>query len=166
MSRTRSRAIRLELTVNADFSITTSRIPCSGIKARLRASYSRRCSPRPTLETVCRAEIRKARWEEVQREALVKVTYDRNTAQLDEQLHRRQAAAAMRMHADDIESRTEGLDEPARTEAIEWAAWIRQHADRTDPLNGPLRLVRVRPARGEELEPHMNGWSPYGPYRR
>lgn len=113
-----------------------------------------------------RAEIHKARWEEVQREALVKVTYDRNTAQLDEQLHRRQAAAAMRMHADDIESRTEGLDEPARTEAIEWAAWIRQHADRTDPLNGPLRLVRVRPARGEELEPHMNGWSPYGPYRR
>lgn len=38
MSRERSRATRRDLTVNADFSITTSRIPCSGIKARLCAS--------------------------------------------------------------------------------------------------------------------------------
>lgn len=113
-----------------------------------------------------RAEIRKVRWEEVKQEALVKVAYDRNAAQLGEQLDGRRAAAAMRMYADDIESRTEEVDEPARTEATEWAAWIRQHADRVDPLNGPLRLLRVASASHDELGPHMNGWNTYGPYRR
>lgn len=127
--------------------------------AEVEAEWSRKEEER-------RAEIRAVRWEEVKQEALVKVAYDRNAAQLDDQLDRRQAAAAMRMYADDIESRTEDRDEPARTEAIEWAAWIRQHADRIDPLNGPLRLLRVRSASRDELEPHMNGWSPYGPYRR
>jgi hypothetical protein len=113
-----------------------------------------------------RAEIRKVRWEEVKKEALVKVAYDRNVAQLGEQLDRRQAATAMRMYADDIESQAEDLDGPAPTEAAEWAAWIRQHADRVDPLNGPLRLLRVSSASHEELGRHMNGWNTYGPYRR
>ncbi|WP_236734256.1 hypothetical protein [Mycolicibacter kumamotonensis] len=112
-----------------------------------------------------RAEIREVRWEEVKQEALVKVAYDRNAAQLREELDRRQAAAAMRVYADEIESRTEDLDEPARTEAIEWAAWIRQHANRTDPLNRALRLLRVKSASHDELEPHMNGWSTYSPHR-
>jgi hypothetical protein len=113
-----------------------------------------------------RAEIRKVRWEEVKQEALVKVAYDRNAAQLGQQLEGRQAAAAMRMYADDIESRAEVVDEPARTETTDWAAWIREHADRIDPLNGRLRLLRVTSASHDELGPHMNGWNTYGPYRR
>ncbi|MFV8316249.1 hypothetical protein [Mycobacterium sp. 23] len=113
-----------------------------------------------------RHAIREVRWEEAKKEAFVKVAYDRNAAQLGEQLDRRQAAAAMRMYADDIESRTEEVDDPARTEATEWAAWIRQHADHVDPLSGPLRLLRVTSASHDELGPHMNGWSTHGPYRR
>lgn len=113
-----------------------------------------------------RDEIRKARWEEVKREAFVKVAYDRNAAQLGGQLDRRKDAAAMRMYADDIESRTEEIDEPARTEATEWVTWIRQHADRIDPLSGPLRLLCVTSATHDELMPHMNGWSTFGPYRQ
>lgn len=113
-----------------------------------------------------RAEIRKVRWEEVKTEAFANVAYDRNAAQLGEQLDRRQAAAAMRMYADDIESRTQEIDGPGRTEATEWVAWIRQHAEHVDPLNGPLRLLRVTTASHDELVPHMNGWSTYGPYRR
>lgn len=71
-----------------------------------------------------RAEIRKVRWEEVKQEALVKVAYDRNAAQLREQLDRRHSAAAMRMYAGEVESGTGELDDSARTEAAEWAAWI------------------------------------------
>lgn len=37
-SRARSRAIRFDFTVNADFSITMSRIPCAVISVRLRSS--------------------------------------------------------------------------------------------------------------------------------
>ena len=113
-----------------------------------------------------RAEIRQARWEEVKRDALVKVAYDRNAAQLGEQVDRRQAAAVMRLFADDVVLCTEELDEPARTEATGWASWIRAHADHIDPLNGPLRLLRVTSASHDELGPHMNGWNTYGPYRR
>lgn len=113
-----------------------------------------------------RAEIRKVRWEEVKQEAFVKVAYDRNAAQLRDQIDRRHAAVAMRKYADEIDSRTEELTEPARTEAIKWSAWIRQHADRTDPLNGALGLLRVASASHDELKPHMNGWNTYGPYRR
>lgn len=113
-----------------------------------------------------RAEIRQVRWEEVKQEAFAMVAYDRNAAQLRDQIDRRHAAAAMRTYADEIDSRTEELDEPARSEAIKWSEWIRQHADRTDPLNGPLGLLRVESASHAELEPHMNGWNTYGPYRR
>jgi hypothetical protein len=52
-----------------------------------------------------------------------------------------------------------------RPGAHEWAKWIRQHAERTDPLNGQLRLVEVTSCSHEELQPHMRGWSTYGPYR-
>lgn len=113
-----------------------------------------------------RAEIRKIRWEEVKQEAFVMVAYDRNAAQLRDQIDRWHAAAAMREYADEIASRGEELAEPARTEAIKWSAWIRQHADRTDPLNGALGLLRVASASHDELQPHMNGWSTHGPYRR
>jgi hypothetical protein len=50
--------------------------------------------------------------------------------------------------------------------AREWADWIRQQAERTDPLNGPLRVVHVTSCSHEELQPHMNGWSTRGPYGR
>ena len=113
-----------------------------------------------------RAEIRKIRWEEVKQEAFVMVAYDRNAAQLRDQIDRWHAAVAMREYADEIASRSEELAEPARTEAIKWSAWIRLHADRTDPLNGALGLLRVESASHDELEPHMNGWNTYGPYRR
>ncbi len=49
--------------------------------------------------------------------------------------------------------------------ACEWAKWIREHAERTDPLNGRLRLVEVTSCSHEELQPHMHGWSTHGPYR-
>lgn len=94
------------------------------------------------------------------------VAYDRNAAQLRDQIDRRHAAAAMREYANEIDARSEELAESARTEAIKWSAWIRQHADRTDPLNGALRLLRVESASHDELGPHMIGWSTYGPYRQ
>jgi hypothetical protein len=33
------------------------------------------------------------------------------------------------------------------------------------PLNGPLRLEEVTSCNHDELQPHMQGWSTYGPYR-
>lgn len=71
-----------------------------------------------------RAEIRKVRWEEVKQEAFAMVAYDRNAAQLRDQIDRRLAAAAMRTYANEIDSRTEELDEPARSEAVRSALLV------------------------------------------
>ena len=117
-------------------------------------------------EEARRAEIRAVRWEEVKKEAFTKLTYQRNAETLRDQLERRQAAAAMRRYADEMDARADQLDAPAAEEAKKWAEWIRQHADRTDPINGALRLLHVTTASHDELQPHMAGWASYGPYRR
>ncbi|OBH00302.1 hypothetical protein A5696_16255 [Mycobacterium sp. E2699] len=117
-------------------------------------------------EETRRSEIRQNRWEEVKKEAFTKLTYERNAEMLRDQLERRQAAATMRTYADEVNARADRLNDPFQDEARKWSAWIRQHADSTDPINGPLRLLCVTSASHNDLEPHMNGWSSYGPYRR
>jgi hypothetical protein len=71
----------------------------------------------------------------------------------------------MRAYADEITAHAAGLAESDAQAAREWADWIRQHAENTDPLNGPPRLEEVASCSHEELQPHMHGWSTYGPHR-
>jgi hypothetical protein len=46
----------------------------------------------------------------------------------------------MRAYADEIDARASAQEAPAARAARVWAEWIREHAERTDPLNGPLSL--------------------------
>lgn len=112
-----------------------------------------------------RADIRKERWEEVRKEAFVRVAYERNADRLRAELDRREATAAMRAYANEIDTHAAALEAPAKQAAREWAAWIREHAERIDPLNGALHVAKVTSCRYEELQPHMNGRSAHGPYR-
>jgi hypothetical protein len=112
-----------------------------------------------------RSEIRKIHWKEVEQEAFTKLTHQRNVEQLHDQLERRQAAAEMRVYAKEIETQAEQYDGTTREAALKWATWIRQYADQTDPISGPLRPLNITSAKPNELEPYMNGWSAYGPYR-
>jgi hypothetical protein len=54
----------------------------------------------------------------------------------------------MRAYADKITAHAAGLETFDAQAAREWADWIRQHAERTDPLNGPLRPAKVTLATG------------------
>jgi hypothetical protein len=112
-----------------------------------------------------RSEILEERWKEVKKEAFIHVAYERNAKRLLTELDSRDATAAMRAYADEIDARAAELEDPDAQATREWAEWIRQHVDRTDPLNGRLRLVEVTSCSHEELQPHMHGWSTYGPYR-
>ena len=58
-----------------------------------------------------------------------------------------------------------GTRVPDAAAALGWANWVRQHTKRTNPLNGPLHVLEVASYGHDELQPHMNGWSTYGPYR-
>jgi hypothetical protein len=113
-----------------------------------------------------RADIRKDRWEEVKAEAFVHVAYERNAERLLAELDSRDTAAAMRAYANEIDARAAALEAQAARAAREWAGWIREHAERTDPLSGPLHLEEVTSCSYEELQPHMRGWSAYGPHLR
>ncbi|MET8424850.1 hypothetical protein [Nocardia sp. NPDC004860] len=117
-------------------------------------------------EEVRRGKIREVRWEEVRRAAFRELAYARNAEQLREQLARRDAAAAMHEYADEIDARAAQLVASDAQAAYEWADWIRRHAQSSDPINGPLTVLRVESCTHEELQPHMNGWSTHGPYRR
>lgn len=112
-----------------------------------------------------RAELRESRWEEVKQEAFTKLTYQRNAEMLVDQLQRRQAVAAMRAYADEIDAQADHLDGSGRDSARDWSSWIRQHADAADPMKGPLKRLHITEGTHKDLEPHMNGWSTYGPYR-
>jgi hypothetical protein len=112
-----------------------------------------------------RAGIREERWEEVKKQAFAKLSYQRNAERLTDELARRDTAAALRRYADEITARAAEPAHPGGAAAREWAGWIRGHADRTDPLNGPLQVTEVTSCSYAELEPHMNGWSAYHPYR-
>jgi hypothetical protein len=117
-------------------------------------------------DEVRRSEIRKTRWEEVKQEAFTKLSYGRNADRLRDELERRHSAAMMRTYAEEVEAQSDQLADPDREEARKWAFWIREHADRTHHINGPLRLLRVTSASHDELQPYMDGWSTHGPYRR
>lgn len=62
----------------------------------------------------------------------------------------------MREYADEIDNHAKGIATPDEEAALEWARWIRQHAEHTDPINGPLHIVEVKTSSHEELQPHMN----------
>jgi hypothetical protein len=59
----------------------------------------------PQKEEQRRLDIRGDRWKEVKNEAFVHVAYDRNAKRLLPELDSRDAAAAMRVYADEIDAR-------------------------------------------------------------
>ena len=106
-----------------------------------------------------RTVIRKERWEEVKKEAFVRVAYQRNAERLRDDLTRRDSAAAMRAYADEITAHAAGLEEFDAQAAREWADWIcyqcREHrpAERpTAPRGGRLLQPRRTPAAHAWLE--------------
>lgn len=68
-----------------------------------------------------RSEIREDRCKEVKKEAFVHVAYERNAKRLLTELDSRDAAAAMRAYADEIDARASALEAPAARAAREWA---------------------------------------------
>jgi hypothetical protein len=51
-------------------------------------------------------------------------------------------------------------------ETAEWIAWARRYADAHDPLGAaPRAPAAPESVPAEELQPFLDGWSPYGPER-
>jgi hypothetical protein len=103
-----------------------------------------------------RADIRKERWEEVKKEAFGRVGYERNAERLLAELGSRDAAAAMRAYADEIDARAAALKpRPRRRLGRVDPRACRAHgpAERaTAPRGGHLLQPRRTPAAHAWLE--------------
>lgn len=52
---------------------------------------------------------------------------------------------------------------PTEPGTLEWAEWAARFADRLDPLRRAPRTPDPGEIRTADLQPHLKGWSPYGP---
>ncbi|UTX52089.1 hypothetical protein [Leucobacter aridicollis] len=116
-------------------------------------------------EAAERARIeRQRRWEIAREQAVQELTDSHRAKELAEQAKRWKRAADIREYADAVEQRALAEpDDDARREALEWAQWAREYADRVDPLRQRLRLPETPKATEKALQPFMGGWSAYGP---
>jgi hypothetical protein len=72
-------------------------------------------------------------------------------------IRNRPTQQCLRAYVDEIAAHAAELEASDAQAAGEWADWIRQHAERTDPLNGPLRLVQVALMQSRRT-PAPHGW--------
>jgi len=53
---------------------------------------------------------------------------------------------------------------PDDAETVRWTEWARRYADQIDPLREAPRSPELpEEVRLDQLEPFLDGWSPYGP---
>lgn len=88
-----------------------------------------------------RSKTREIRWEGLKQWAFAKLTYVREVELPRDQPQRQESVAAMRTYSYEITERAEQLNDPDADQARKWAGWIRQHADRTAPINGSLQFL-------------------------
>jgi hypothetical protein len=110
---------------------------------------------------------RKVQWEAAMVEARRRATEAHYADALTKQANRWRQANELQAYADALEGRLAAAssedDEGRLASAREWLVWIRAYLTRLDPLR---RLPTAPPAPKlgpSDLEPFLDGWSPYGP---
>ncbi|MFJ9357027.1 hypothetical protein [Streptomyces mirabilis] len=110
-------------------------------------------------------EERRIRWEAAMAAAKDKAAQARFGTILREQARQWQEAHALRQYCDALERRLnvaaeENVDVKS---ARAWLRWARDYAETLDPLTELPTMPSGLAFEPEELKPHLNGWSPYGP---
>lgn len=107
---------------------------------------------------------RKRKWEAARERAIQALADSHRAEMLMDQVARWRDVAAIRDYANHMEQdagvRLEGA---AREQAVEWASWARDYAERMDPLLDELRVPPSPEPTPSALQPFMGRWSPYGP---
>lgn len=100
---------------------------------------------------------RRRLWEESLPKARAAHAEAFNRARLKAQAGAHALAAQYRDYVTAVAGTADHLDDPQRTEALRWAAWIRAEADRIDPIMSPgeLRFVEPVDVPTRELDEYM-----------
>jgi hypothetical protein len=106
---------------------------------------------------------RQACWQAAIDEAAKLVTQDRLVAELEQQVKSWRLIQDLRRYCDALEARIADADEDEPVaEAKRWLQYARDHAEIMDPLF-QLPVTPKPKLRPQDLEPHLDGWSPHGP---
>ncbi len=110
-------------------------------------------------------EERRIRWEAAMAAAKEKAAQAHFATILREQAGQWQGAHALRQYCDALERR---IDVAAEGDidvesARAWLRWARDYAETLDPLTQLPTMPFGLAFEPEDLKPHLNGWSPYGP---
>ncbi|WP_406349639.1 hypothetical protein OHB10_32385 [Streptomyces sp. NBC_01597] len=110
-------------------------------------------------------EERRIRWEAAMAAAKDKAAQARFGTILREQARQWQEAHALRQYCDALERRLNVAAEENGDvkSARAWLRWARDYAETLDPLTELPTMPSGLAFEPEELKPHLNGWSPYGP---
>jgi hypothetical protein len=109
-------------------------------------------------EAAEREQQRVREWEAAMETARARFAEHLGAEALTSQVELWRTVAEIRAYCDAIEERYPG------GESAEWVAWARRYADGLDPLREPPAAPAVpEEVRPDQLQPFLNGWSPYGP---
>lgn len=105
-------------------------------------------------------------WECAMERAEAAFREDHRAKILHKQLSRWQTAEALDAYLIAMRAKAETLtDEAEREAARAWLAWAQDYRRRIDPLSVPLCMPATPKPQLRDLEPFLDGWSPYGPHR-
>lgn len=111
-----------------------------------------------------RAE-REQRWKAAMECAEAAFREDHRAKLLQEQLSRWQTAQALDGYLTAMQAKIETLAEESERESAQaWLAWAQEYRQKIDPLSGPPAMPETPNPHPSDLEPFLNGWSPYGPH--
>jgi hypothetical protein len=123
-----------------------------------RADHQRR-------DAVRQQEELERQWQAAREKAIERLGEAHRVSVLTGQVEAWELVARVRAYADAMEARLGDLVEAdQRAAAQAWLEWAREFAERTDPLNGRLRMPDPPRPTPEVLAPFMKGWSPHGPH--
>lgn len=114
------------------------------------------------LEEIRQLEEQQRQWELARQGALGKLNEAHRAATLVQQLESWELAQRLKSYLAAIEEHLSAHPEQ-RQSAAEWLDWIRDYAERINPLSASLTMPPDPKPTPEALAPHMEPWNPYGP---
>ncbi|XVS66014.1 hypothetical protein ACQPYE_08160 [Actinosynnema sp. CA-299493] len=103
---------------------------------------------------------RQYQWEDAMAEARFRFAEDARIAALNEQMQAWETAAKVRAYCQAAEA---ALPETPDSDVVEWLQWMRDYADRIDPVIRGVQAPKLHAPSAHELRPYLDRWSPYGP---
>ncbi|WP_131886610.1 hypothetical protein [Dietzia cinnamea] len=106
---------------------------------------------------------KRQRWEQAIEVARQRYAEHHRAHVLTEQMDRWRRTQELDQYLAAMRVRAQALPVDEQSGAQQWIAWAQQHRDAIDPLTGTLATPSTPDPKPKDLQPHLDGWSPYGP---